>query len=102
MVGLSIMARAGDEGGSPPLGPLWLLLFGFSILSWVFVLSGLSMETFEGFKAGPTPGATVVGINQAAIDRRPTLGIVETAKQQWALGSIPPDSAGRGDLCPVR
>jgi hypothetical protein len=47
------------------------------------------METFDGYKAGSTPGATVVGINQAAMANRPTFGLVEAANQQWALGSIP-------------
>jgi hypothetical protein len=57
-VGAEIYHRlmpSNDQRKPPRLGPLWILLWGLSVLSWTFVLSGLTMQTYSGFKVGNTP-----------------------------------------------
>ncbi|KAH7310030.1 hypothetical protein BKA65DRAFT_169174 [Rhexocercosporidium sp. MPI-PUGE-AT-0058] len=78
------------------LGRLWFLLFFLSILSWTFVLSGLSMETYAGFKPGKVAGADVVGINELTMNNRPGFGFMERTTDQWktrASAQIPLGSA---------
>ncbi|KAG4431991.1 hypothetical protein IFR05_012519 [Cadophora sp. M221] len=78
------------------LGRLWFLLFFLSILSWTFVLSGLSMETYSGFKPGKSAGTDVVGIDHLTMNNRPGFGFMERTTNQWktrAAAQIPLGSA---------
>ena len=59
------------------------MLFLLSVLSWTFVLSGLSMEAYEGLKAGATLGADVVGASQATMNNRPTGPFLDTVYRTW-------------------
>ena len=71
------------------LSHLWIILFGLSSLSWTFVLSGLTMVTYSGFKAGNKPGTDLVGINQISLNGRPAYGLLDSAIQRWGSGSSP-------------
>ncbi|PVH84217.1 hypothetical protein DL98DRAFT_528637 [Cadophora sp. DSE1049] len=71
------------------LSGLWFLLFLISILSWTFVLSGLSMETYAGFKSGKVAGTDVIGINHLTMNNRPAFGFIERTTDQWKTRAAP-------------
>ncbi|KAF4611380.1 hypothetical protein G7Y89_g15634 [Cudoniella acicularis] len=65
----------------------WLILFGLSVLSWAFVLSGLTMETSTGFVADRISGASVSGVNQTTLNARQPSTVVDDAFQSWKMGT---------------
>jgi hypothetical protein len=65
----------------------WLILFRLSVLSWAFVLSGLTMETSIRFVSGSSSGVTVSGINQTTMNNRPPGTIINAAVQSWGSGT---------------
>lgn len=71
------------------IGRLWILLWGLSVLSWTFVLSGLTMQPQSGFKAGNTPGTELVGANKDSLNGRTGSDIVGTAWELWG-SAVPP------------
>ncbi|KAE9367502.1 hypothetical protein N431DRAFT_292207, partial [Stipitochalara longipes BDJ] len=68
---------------------LWVVLFVLSTLSWSFVLSGLTMQTTDGYKAGHIPGVHVVGVNSTSIDGRLAYNVISQAYGLWQSGSPP-------------
>jgi hypothetical protein len=78
-----------NYGKDPVLSWLWVVLFVLQLLSWAFVLSGLTMETEASFKVGSAPGASVVGANASTFDGRSAVGVLEAAYQVWRLGQKP-------------
>ncbi|PMD31021.1 hypothetical protein L207DRAFT_641186 [Hyaloscypha variabilis F] len=71
------------------LSRLWIILFGLSVLSWSFVLSGLTMQTQDGYKAGNVPGTKLTGVNQYSMGVRENSEIINAATQLWGLDSAP-------------
>ena len=71
------------------LSRLWIILFGLSVFSWSFVLSGLTMQTQEGYKAGNAPGTNLTGVNQITMGYRERSTIIDAATQLWSLDSVP-------------
>ena len=71
------------------LGKLWFILFGLSVLSWSFVLSGLTMQTQDGYKAGSVPGTNLTGVNQISMGYRANSDIINAATQLWGIDSPP-------------
>ncbi len=74
---------------STHIGRLWALLFLLSVLSWSFVLSGLTMEMYEGYKVGTTPGTDVVGANEDSLNKRSTYSLLRTTREAWSNGDEP-------------
>jgi len=66
--------------------PVWIVLSTLSVLSWVFVLSGLTMETRQTYRAGSDSGVVVVGSNITNFDTRSALDILDSAYQAWQFG----------------
>jgi hypothetical protein len=64
-----------------------MILFGLSVLSWAFVLSGLTMNISNGFVAGHRAGASVVGINDMTMNKRLLFRVLDSAFQHWRFGS---------------
>jgi hypothetical protein len=71
------------------IGWLWVLLWGLSVLSWTFALSGLTMQPQSGFKAGNTPGTELVGANKTSLNGRTGSDVVGRAWEQWGF-ALPP------------
>jgi hypothetical protein len=78
-----------NYGNDPVMSWLWVVLFVLQLLSWAFVLSGLTMETEASFRVGGAPGASVVGANASTFDGRSAVGVLEAAYQVWRLGQKP-------------
>jgi hypothetical protein len=78
-----------QPGQGPRFSWVWAPLFILSVLSWGFVLSGLTMEVQPSFKAGHVAGAKVVGANATSFDRRSTADVLEAAYQEWGQGGEP-------------
>ncbi len=70
-------------------GRLWSILFGLSVLSWSFVLSGLTMEVGEGYAAGNKAGAYVFGVNASTMNNRLFDDISGEATKMWQYGLEP-------------
>jgi hypothetical protein len=82
------------KGNNVPRSWLWKILFGLSVLSWSFVLSGLTMQTQDGYKAGNVPGTNVTGVNQGSMGLRASTDIINTASYLWTLDSAPQIPSG--------
>jgi hypothetical protein len=65
---------------------IWVILFVLSVLSWAFVLSGLTMQTKDYYKAGHDIGAPVVGANASNFNGRLVSNLVDAAYQEWKQG----------------
>lgn len=52
-------------------------------MSWAFVLTGLTMETRDSFKAGKNRGVEVLGVNASTFHRRSAYDILEAAFHNW-------------------
>jgi hypothetical protein len=76
------------------LSKLWIILFGLSVLSWSFVLSGLTMQTQDGYKAGKVPGVNLTGVNQDTMGYRINTDLVNATFNLWGLDSIPAIPSG--------
>lgn len=85
-IGRRISGR-GQKGSEP--GPLWFILFGLSVLSWSFVLSGLTMEVGEGYAAGDKAGTDVFGANASTMSNRLFEDIAGEATKMWQYGLEP-------------
>lgn len=65
----------------------WMMLFGLSLLSWGFVLSGLTMNISSGYTSGHHTGARVTGINATTMNSRTPFTVLDSAFQRWRFGS---------------
>ncbi|KAH8748318.1 hypothetical protein BGZ57DRAFT_916017 [Hyaloscypha finlandica] len=65
----------------------WIMLFGLSVLSWAFVLSGLTMATTAGFVAGHDSGVDVQGMNSTTMNLREPYPLLYQAFQRWGSGA---------------
>jgi hypothetical protein len=82
------------QGDKVPLSNLWIVLFSLSVLSWSFVLSGLTMQTQDGWKAGKVPGVNLTGVNQHTMGYRINTDILNATFLLWGLGSTPAIPSG--------
>ena len=80
---------------------LWIILFGLSVLSWSFALSGLTMQTQDGYKAGNVPGTKVTGVNQGSMGSRFSADIINAASYLWTLDSTPQIPSGGALYVPL-
>lgn len=65
----------------------WLVLFFLSVLSWAFVLSGLTMNTAPGFAVGHNVGVSVLGINETTMNVRTPVTVFNSAYERWRAGT---------------
>jgi hypothetical protein len=89
------------KGNNVPRSWLWKILFGLSVLSWSFVLSGLTMQTQDGYKAGNVPGTNVTGVNQGSMGLRASTDIINAASYLWTLDSAPQIPSGSALYVPL-
>lgn len=82
------------------LSKLWIILFGLSVLSWSFALSGLTMQTQDGFKAGNVPGANLTGVNQETMGYRINTDLLNATFKLWGLDSTPVIPSGAAIYVP--
>ncbi|PVH83745.1 hypothetical protein DL98DRAFT_652209 [Cadophora sp. DSE1049] len=67
----------------------WALLFGLSVLSWTFVLSGLTMNTSKSWAFGHRAGIAVSGVNETTMNTRTPARVYKSALQLWQTGAEP-------------
>ncbi|KAK4450872.1 hypothetical protein QBC34DRAFT_484144 [Podospora aff. communis PSN243] len=68
----------------------WVPLFVLSVLSWAFVLTGLTMATRETVKRGSQPSTVnALGNNQRSFNLRLSYGVLDDAFRSWRRGSTP-------------
>ncbi|KAK4243244.1 hypothetical protein C7999DRAFT_44899 [Corynascus novoguineensis] len=77
------------KGNDRVLSPVWIPLFALSILSWVFTLSGLTMETQQTYREGSDPGVAVVGLDIANFNVRAASEVLDSAYQAWSRNQPP-------------
>jgi len=94
--------RSRMKGEEQRLDSLWFVLCTLSILSWTFVISGLSMEAYDAQKAGTTPGAEVVGVNQLTMNNRPTGPFLDAVFRAWSTNLDPEIPLHSANLRPAR
>jgi hypothetical protein len=70
----------------------WVPLFVLSVLSWAFVLTGLTMATRESFKPGRTNSVRavqVLGTNSENFNLRSSYRLLDDAFRSWRRGEAP-------------
>lgn len=58
------------------------------------MLSGLTMETQDGYKVGTIPGTNLIGVNQISMGVRANSDIINAGTQLWGLDSAPTVPSG--------
>ena len=69
--------------------PLWIVLFSITNLAWTFVLSGLTMSLYYGFKAGNNAGVNVLGATRENFNARLFISMFNATCQQWTTALTP-------------